>query len=149
MTNTADTIRIAINAVHQRARVALDARNLELYLSFLHPRLLYIKTDGVTLGKQDIGRDVRRQFANAHVVRTSFRQQSFAVTSDGATEVLEQDIEFVVRAFGFVRREWNVTRRGRYDWIHDGEAWRIKRIEVASEKTSSRWYLAWPRALAT
>ena len=28
-------------------------------------------------------------------------------------------------------------------WVDDEEGWRIQRVHVVSEQTSSRWYLAW------
>jgi len=75
-----------------------------------------------------------------HAASSEFRRERPEVGADGTTAVEEGEglARFEVRAFGVLRREWSVLRRGRYEWVRGAAGWRIRRVEVLREEVQSR-----------
>jgi hypothetical protein len=138
---TADSASIAadLDAVHDRARAAYARRDVDAYMEVFHPALTYTQPSGRTIGREQLGRDVRAQLARVDHATTEFRREALEVRDlQTATETLEQRATFAVRAFGFLRREWTVSRRGRYEWIRAGGTWQLRCVDVLSEETVGR-----------
>ena len=142
MSDEIDQVRTELDAAHERIRVALDMRDLTGYLAALHPAVVYQQANGIRIDRSQISRGVRAQFARARLISSHFERNAFELTPEGATETLHQVIVFVSRAFGFIHREWRVTRSGEYSWVFHQHEWRLASVRVNAEESSSRWYLS-------
>ena len=131
-----------LDAAHARARDAYTRRDAAACIAGFHPRLEYVQSDGRTIDRDRLARDISAQLAAAHRATTEFVRESLCPVPDGAIEVLEQRATFEVRAFLVVHRLWTVHRRGRYEWTWTREGWQIRRVEVLSEEVKSRTWLA-------
>lgn len=135
----AGTVAAELDAAHDRARAAYARRDAEAYMAMCHPALAYTQRDGRTIGREQLARDVRAQLARVDTATTEFRREALEVQDAGtATETLEQRATFAVRAFGFIRREWTVSRRGRYEWVRTAATWQLRRVEVLREEIVGR-----------
>ncbi len=143
--HTADSNGIAaeLDAVHRRAHAAYLRRDLDAFMAVFHPGLAYTQADGRTIGHAELARDMRAQFARIGTATTQFHRATLEVLDEEtATETLEQRGTFVVRAFGFLKREWTVSRRGRYEWSRNAETWRIRRVEIFTEDVAGRFSIS-------
>lgn len=131
-----------LDAAHDRARDAYARRDAAAYMSTFHRDLEYTQADGHTIGRDHIARQVRSQLARVHRASTAYHRQKLeAINASRAREVLEQDATFELRVFGILHREWKVHRRGRYEWERSEDGWQIRRVDVLSEKITSRtWF---------
>ena len=124
-----------LDAAHERARRAYAARDGAEYLAIFHPDLEYTQLDGRTIGREELGRDVSAQLARVDAATSEYHRDEISVNTAGdVTELLDQRASFAVRAFGFVRREWSVRRRGRYQWSRTSAGWQIRRVQILSEE---------------
>jgi hypothetical protein len=134
------TVAAELDAAHDRARAAYARRDVDAYMAMFHPALAYTQPDGRTIGHEQLARDVRAQLARVDTATSEFRREALEVRDAGtATETLEQRATFAVRAFGFLRREWTVSRRGRYEWVRTAATWQIRRVEVLWEEVVGRF----------
>jgi hypothetical protein len=128
-------IAIEIDVAHDVARRAYSDRDAAAYMTVFHPELEYVQFDGRTIGRDQLVRDVRDQLARVHTATSEYRRDSMSVESaDDVTEFVVQRASFTVRAFGVVRREWSVQRRGRYQWVRTLAGWQIRRVQILSEE---------------
>jgi len=133
------TVAAELDATHDRARAAYARRDVDAYMAMFHPEVAYTQPDGRTIGHEQLARDVRAQLARVHSATTEFRREALEVRDAAtATETLEQRATFAVRAFGFLRRDWSVSRRGRYEWVRTAATWQLRRVEVLWEEVASR-----------
>jgi hypothetical protein len=139
-----DLIRVAaeLDAAHNRARAAYAQRDVDAFMAIFDPELAYTQRDGRIIDHEQLTRDVRTQLERMDAAMTEFRRESLEVQlPQTATETVEQRATFTVRAFfGFVRREWSVSRRGRYEWARSGATWRIRRVEILREELVGRLF---------
>jgi hypothetical protein len=136
----AKTVGAELDAAHDRAHAAYAARNADAYMAIFHPTLAYTQLDGRTIGREQLARDVRSQLARVDTATSEFRREALELPSPGtATETLEERATFSVRAFGFLRREWSLSRRGRYEWVRTADTWQIRRVTVLSETLRGRF----------
>lgn len=141
----ADRITAELDAAHDRAHAAYAARDADAYMTTFHPTLTYTQRDGRTVGREQLARDVRSQLARVDSATTEFRREALELPSPGtATETLEQRATFAVRVLGFVRREWSLERRGRYEWVRTADRWQIRRVTVLSETVRGRFSIGRP-----
>jgi hypothetical protein len=138
------SVRAELDAVHQRARKAYLERDLATYLGTFHPDLEYRQLDGRSIGREQLGRDLRKQLDRVHAAATEFRRDRLEISAEGlsAIEEGEQHARFEVRAFAVVHRAWNLRRRGRYEWVRSTAGWQIRRVQVLLEETTSRVWLS-------
>ena len=136
------SLEAQLDAAHDRARAAYARGDAAAYMAMFHPELEYTQADGATIGRDRLAGQVRRQLANVHRASSAYRREALeAIGDDRARGVVEQLATFEVRAFGILHREWAVHRRGRYEWVRSHEGWQIRRVEVLSEKITSRtWF---------
>ena len=129
-----------LDAAHDRARAAYARRDAKAYMTIFHPALTYAQADGRTIGHEQLARDVRDQLARVDTAATEFRREALELRDPAtATETLEQRASFAVRAFGILRREWTVRRRGRYEWVRTAGTWQLRRVEVLAEEVTNRF----------
>ena len=128
-----------LDAAHDRAHAAYTERDSEAYIATFHPALAYTQLDGRTIGYEQLARDIRDQLARVDSATSDYRRESLEIPAHGtATETLEQRATFAVRALGFLRREWLLTRRGRSEWVRTDGNWQIRRVTVLSEVVTGR-----------
>lgn len=133
------TIEAELDAAHDRARAAYARRDVDAYMAMFHPDVAYTQPDGRIIGYEQLARDVRAQLARVDSATTEFRREALEVGDAAtATETLEQRATFAIRAFGFLRRDWSVSRRGRYEWVRGAATWQLRRVEVLWEEVVGR-----------
>ncbi|HUQ98066.1 MAG TPA: hypothetical protein VM166_01350 [Gemmatimonadaceae bacterium] len=124
-----------LDAAHDRARRAYAARDSAEYLRLFHPALEYTQLDGRTISREQLGRDVAAQLARVDTATSEYHRHEISVGEGGeVTELVDQRASFAVRAFGFLRREWSVRRRGRYQWLRTASGWQIRRVQILTEE---------------
>jgi hypothetical protein len=132
-----------LDAAHELAHDAYARLDAVASMAIFHPELDYVRPDGSKVDRAQLARDVRSQLARVHAAESDYRRLTLELHgADEATELLEQRARFEVRAFRFVRREWSVRRRGRYQWRKTSNGWQIRRVDLLSEEISSRTWLA-------
>lgn len=133
------------DAAHKRAHEAYARRDASAYIDLFHPELEYTQGDGRTIGRDELAHDLRVQLARMRSVEMEFRRETLEWDGGAgiATETLQQRATFQVRAFGIVRREWTVRRRGRYGWLRTVNGWKLRRVQVLTEEVlPTRTWLA-------
>jgi hypothetical protein len=124
-----------LDAAHERARRAYAARDCAEYLAVFHPDLEYTQLNGRTINRDQLGRDVATQLARVDTAASEYQRDDMSVGAAGdVTELVDQRASVAVRSFGFVRREWSVRRRGRYQWLRTSAGWQIRRVQIVSEE---------------
>jgi hypothetical protein len=148
---TESVVSAELDAAHERARRAYAARDTGSYMDTFHPTLEYRQHNGRTIGREQLGGDVRAQLQNVNAAASTFRRTALAPSADhaSATEEGEQSATFERRAFGIVRRVWTVQRRGRYEWIRTEDGWQIRRAEILDEKVTSHVSLSFGSATSS
>jgi hypothetical protein len=145
---TESVVSEELDAAHERARRAYDARDVASYMDMFHSALEYRQHDGRTIGREQLAGDVRAQLQRVNTAASTFRRTSLATSADlaSATENGDQCATFEIRAFGILRRVWSVQRHGRYEWVRGGDGWQIRRVEILDEKVTSSVSLAFGSA---
>ncbi|HUQ18227.1 MAG TPA: hypothetical protein VM099_01330, partial [Gemmatimonadaceae bacterium] len=124
-----------LDAAHERAKRAYAARDSAEYLEIFHPDLEYTQLDGRTISRDQLRQNVSTQLAHVDTAASEYHRDELIVGSPSeVTEVVDQTATFSVRAFGLIRREWRVDRRGRYQWCRTSAGWQIRRVQIISEK---------------
>lgn len=137
-----------LNALDRRHRVswnAFDAQNLDAYMDFFAPDLIWTGIDGRTVDFVTLRQQVRAQFERG-IVRTATEYEREAVFLDGeqVIETLTQTSDVTLKAFGVVRRDIALKRRGSYRWSQQSGTWRVTEAKMTSEILKThRWRLAW------
>jgi hypothetical protein len=131
-----------LDAVHERARVAFANRDAAAYMAVFHPEVQYTQPGGRTIGHAELARDVRMQLDRVRFAVSEYHREEMEIHSPiEVTEVLEQRAKVRVHAFGILRREWGIQRRGEYDWLRTPDGWRIRRVKVLSERITPRTWV--------
>jgi hypothetical protein len=134
------SVATEIEAVSALARAAYLRRDVDAFMATFHPALAYTQLDGRTIGHEQLARDVRDQLARMDTATSEFRQSALEVRdAETATQTVEQRGTFAVRAFGFLRREWTVSRSIRYEWVRTESTWQVRRAEILREELVSKF----------
>lgn len=125
-----------LDAMHDRARAAFLARDLDGYREIFAPALSYRQADGRVIDRDQLMRDVADQLRRFDRVRSSFTREHLDVGAGGdrATETLTQEVAAGVTVFVVVHRAWRLTRRARYAWARREGRWQIDAVEVLEER---------------
>ena len=137
-----------LDAAHERARRAYAARDLATYMDTFASDLVYRQRDGRSIDRDQLAIDVRVQLRRAASAASEFHRTALklGVNEISASEEGEQCATYEVRAFGIVRRIWNVRRLGRYEWSRGEVGWQIRRVEILYEEITSHVSLAFGRS---
>jgi hypothetical protein len=122
-----------LDARHLAAMGAFSRRDLDAYRQVFSPTLAYQQADGRIITRDQLMRDVARQFRRLSHVKASFVRERMSIAGDEATELLVQEASLEATAFGVVHRSWRLTRRGDYVWTKLEGLWVIQRVKVFSE----------------
>jgi hypothetical protein len=118
---------------HEASRRLYLARDLEGYMAFFAPDLIYRRAGGESLTLAQLTRDVADQFRRFNSANWTSRSESEERDGDRIIEIVSQSGTFGVTAFGILRREWKLERRARYTWkVYEGR-WRIAEVQVLEE----------------
>lgn len=137
-----------LDALDRRHRVswdAFDAQDLDAYMDFFAPELIWTGIDGRTIDFATLRQQVRSQFERG-IKRTATSYEREAVSLDGeqVIETLTQTSDVTLNAFGVLRRDIALQRRGSYRWSQQSGTWRVAEARVTSETLkTNRWRLAW------
>jgi ketosteroid isomerase-like protein len=124
-----------LEAAHARAKQAYRTKDLESYMDGFTPDLAYKQLDGRVIGRDELRRQVQAQFAAVQDMDGTYSRESLEAAGGDISEVLTQMAWARMRFLGVFRRTWRVERRGRYVWSNSGGVWRIRSVEVLSERT--------------
>jgi hypothetical protein len=130
-------IETALDERHTAARIAFARRDINAYTDVFCAGLEYRQADGIVIGRSRLMRDVATQFKRLSKVDFSFRREEIEVSDGAATETVTQIVSAEASAFGFVRRLWRVSRRGRYTWLMRDGVWKIAGVHILSEEVLS------------
>jgi hypothetical protein len=123
-----------LSVVREQARDAFLRRNLALYLDVFTEDLEYKQPGGKVIGREQLGRDVRRQFrAFSSIDYLCWARQSIEQDGDVVVEVVKQEARATIRAFLFIIRRYEVLRTSKLWWVQRPSGWRIRRVEVLDE----------------
>ena|SRR5687768_6700518 len=123
------TVEAQLDAARDRARSAYFRRDVGGVMAMFHPTLAYTRPDGRTIGYERFARDLSVQLERMETGSTGFRREALEVRdAEIVAETLEERTTFIVRAFGFLRREWTVSRWAVYEWVRNGGAWQVRRV---------------------
>lgn len=130
---------------HRVSWEAFDAQDLDAYMDLFSPELIWRGIDGRTIDFATLRRQVRVQFERG-IKRTSSLYEREAVSVDGeeVIETLTRTSDVTLNAFGVVRRDITLQRRGWYRWSQLSGKWRVAEAKMTSETfKTNRWRLAW------
>ncbi|MHC4400933.1 MAG: nuclear transport factor 2 family protein [Planctomycetota bacterium] len=123
-----------LDKVHAAARQTFSARDIEAYQNFFTEDLRYVQPNGKAIGREQLMRDVRKQFAQFTTVHSEMARETIAINDDGTvTQIASQNGEYSVTAFVIFKRTWKIKRRGKYTYRKTPDGWRICDVEVFSE----------------
>ncbi len=143
----ADEIASELDAMHRRAKLALEQKDLAAYGDLFAPELAYCQPNGRVIGRDQLMRDVATQFRRLSWVSSSFVRESIEPGDDRAIELLVQTGFALATAFFFIHRIWKLDRRGRYYWKKVGGRWQIDRAEVIEERVSGSLHFGLPSSI--
>lgn len=139
--SSAQRIAAELDAAHERAHRAFAARDLEAYMAGFSPALVYHQLNGTSISREQLTRDVRRQFARLNRAVSTYRREKLEFVGDEVRELIEQRAQGLVTAFVVVHRAWDLKRRGLYQWHKGRGGWQITEVTVLEERTTSRFRL--------
>ncbi len=127
-----------IQAIHERARNSFLGKDLSGFMEIYSPTLLYRLFDGRVIDRDQLRRDVDRQFRTYDRFRIFSDRESLEVDGDRAEEYRTQSSSASLSAFLVVQRTWNVVRRSRIVWARSDGRWRVEEVEVLGEEIDGR-----------
>jgi hypothetical protein len=129
-----ESIAKELDAIHNTARQAFRARDLDAYRELFTDDLRYIQPDGVAIGREQLMGDVGKQLAQFKAVDSDVTRESIAMNDDGTvTQILRQNGVYTVSVFFIFTKTWKIQRHGRYTYRMTDNGWRICHVEVLSE----------------
>lgn len=132
MTNT--EIIQEIDLLHEKANEDFKNKNLDAYTGVFADDLQYLRLNGRLVDKGIVAKDVQRQFDRLHSHTSKYEREKFEIKNEFVIERLNQKAEFVIKAFWFFKKRWNVNRVGVYQWAKQNGVWKITRVEIIQEK---------------
>ncbi|WP_442679898.1 hypothetical protein ACSBM8_01425 [Sphingomonas sp. ASY06-1R] len=138
---TPSAIEQALDRRHATAQRAFAERDIAAYRDMFGSALQYRQIDGVTIDRTRLMRDVAAQFAKIRRAESRFTRERLDVAGDDVRETLIQTAVVEVAAFGFLRRVWQIERRGDYVWAMEEGDWRIVRVTILEEDVRGRFRL--------
>jgi len=133
-----DDVISELDVVREGARRAFAARALEDFMSAFSPQLQYTQPNGKTIGRDQLARDVRKQFSTMRRFDANFVRVGIKASADSAVETLIQHAWMDVAIFWVFTKRWHIKRTGEYHWERTRAGWKIVRVIVLEELVSGR-----------
>jgi len=132
----------AIALAHAKAQQAYHNRDLGAYMDSFAMDLAYRQPDGSVIGRDRLSADVADQFKRMIAAASVYKREAIRTLATGVEEDLVQQAWACTTIFGCVHRTWHIERRGTYTWSDGSGRWRIKSVNVRSERViSSSWFI--------
>jgi hypothetical protein len=138
------SIEQALDERHAAGQAIYARRDIDGYRELFSPTLSYRQANGKVIGRDELMRDVARQFRNLTNARSSFTREQLSVDGGNVVETLTQLATAQATAFGIVHRLMRIERRGMYSWTNVDGVWRIAAVRILNEKMTSSWRFGQP-----
>jgi ketosteroid isomerase-like protein len=123
-----------LDRIAAQVRDAFQRRDLDGVMCIYSSDLEYTQPNGVTIDRDKLARDIATQLNQVDSFRLSGIRESLKLAGDCAIEVSTQEITYTTRAFWFLSRTWNLSRRSKRWWKQTDEGWRIRKVIVLEER---------------
>lgn len=126
-------IASALDRRHAEAQDAYAAKDLDRYMAIFSPDLTYRPLNGTVLSREQLRKDVARQFARVGKVESRFARQHLDDRGSDVVEHLTQTAIAEERILFVFKRTWKLHRRGIYTWTLTEKGYVISRVEILEE----------------
>ena len=129
-------ITAELDAVRAKVREALASRDLDRYLDVFSPQLQYTQPDGNTISRDQLARDVRKQFRAMRRADSTMDVVSATMSDNRIVETVTQNASIDIAIFFFFTKRWYIKRTGEYQWEKAPDGWKVVRVIVFEEHVS-------------
>jgi hypothetical protein len=81
-----------------------------------------------------LAKDQAFYFSRLKKAKSQYKRTGFSVEGNRFTENIIQKANISIQVFFIFTKKWTVERVGHYEWIKNGEHWKIEKVEILQEK---------------
>lgn len=123
-----------IDEMHQLSNEALVQKRFDDYINIFSDNLIYKQLNAKIIDKKQLTKDISSYFSRLKIATSHYERKDFSIEGNRFTETLIQNATASIKIFFFFKKNWTVEREGKYQWIKNGDNWKIEKVEVLNER---------------
>jgi len=124
----------AIDALHVKEDIALQAKNADGYFSIFDPSFEYTGSNSITINFRDYKADIQRAFRNAKSIETSHYRIKSSFENEVFTEKIARKSVIIKPNLLVFSKKRTIQTEEVYQWKKISGEWKVIAVEVVLEE---------------